>query len=187
MHKTIRLTAVGLALAAILGACSSSGGSTAPSAAAPSVAPSAAASAAPSTEASAAPSAATSEAPSAAPSAAAISLALADTAKGKVIVDGAGRTLYLFTPDEDAKKPTCYDSCAGAWPAFVSPLGTPTVGEGLDASKVTIVTRDDGQKQVQYGNYPLYYFSGDAKAGDINGEGLNGKWFVVSADGEEIK
>src|SRR5699024_4751047 len=139
MHKTIRLTAVGLALAAILGACSSSGGSTAPSAAAPSVAPSAAASAAPSTEAS--------EAPSAAPSAAAISLALADTAKGKVIVDGAGRTLYLFTPDEDAKKPTCYDSCAGAWPAFVSPLGTPTVGEGLDASKVTIVTRDDGQKQ----------------------------------------
>jgi predicted lipoprotein with Yx(FWY)xxD motif len=184
MHKTIRFAAAGLALAAILGACSSSGTSSAPSAAAPSVAPSVAA---PSAAPSEAPSTAASEAPSAAPSAAAVSLALADSAKGKIIVDGEGKTLYLFTPDEDAKKPTCYDSCAGTWPALVSPLGTPTVGDGLDASKVTVVARDDGQMQVQYGNYPLYYFSGDAKAGDLNGEGLGSKWYVVSADGEEIK
>jgi predicted lipoprotein with Yx(FWY)xxD motif len=189
MHKTIRLTAVGLALAAILAACSSSGGSTAPSAAAPSVAPSVAA-----------PSVAASVAPSEAPSAAAASasaapagsaavgtLALADTSKGKVIVDGEGRTLYLFIPDESAKKPTCYDTCAGQWPAFVSPGGAPTVGAGLDQSKVTVVDRTDGQKQVQYGNYPLYYFAGDSKAGDINGEGLGSKWYVVSSDGEEIK
>jgi len=120
-------------------------------------------------------------------SAAVATIALADTPKGKVIVDGEGRTLYLFTPDESAKKPTCYDTCAGQWPALVSPGGTPTVGAGLDQSKVTIVDRTDGQKQVQYGNYPLYYFAGDSKAGDLNGEGLGNKWYVISADGEEIK
>ena len=30
---------------------------------------------------------------------------------------------------------------------------------------------------------PLYYFAKDAKAGDTNGQGLNGKWFVASPTG----
>ena len=34
-------------------------------------------------------------------------LALADSALGKIVVDGQGKTLYMFTPDEDQAAPTC--------------------------------------------------------------------------------
>src|SRR4249919_3721726 len=107
MHKIIRLFVLGVALSAVMAACSSSGAS--PSAAAPSAA---------------APSAA---APSAAPSAAAggTTLALADSALGKIVVDGQGKTLYMFTPDEDQAAPTCVDKCATNWPALIV-TGTPT-------------------------------------------------------------
>ena len=34
---------------------------------------------------------------------------------------------------------------------------------------------------------PLYYFAGDTKAGDVNGQGLGDKWYVVDAEGKMIK
>ena len=180
---TRRLALASLPFVLVVAACSSSGGaSTAPSSA-PSVAPSVAASEAPSES----PSAPASESPSEAPSAAAgaVSLALADTPLGKVIVDGDGKVLYLFTPD-DAGQPTCYDACAEAWPPLTADAA-PTAGAGLDASKITLVARTDGSQQVKYGDYPLYYFAGDNAPGDTNGQGLNEKWYVIGADGEEIK
>ena len=56
------------------------------------------------------PSAAPSAAPSveaSAPAAGDTTLALADSALGKIVVDGQGKTLYMFTPDEDQAAPTC--------------------------------------------------------------------------------
>jgi predicted lipoprotein with Yx(FWY)xxD motif len=170
-----------VAIAGIAAACSSGGGATtAPSVAAPTTAPSSA-------PASVEASAPASEAAS--PAAGGISLALADNTLGKIIVDGTGRTLYMFTPDEDAGgKPTCYDACAGTWPALkADDASAVTVGAGLDASKVTVVDRTDGGKQVKYGEYPLYMFANDAAAGDTKGQGLFSKWYVVGADGEAIK
>ena len=155
-----------IATVAIVAACSSGGGaSSAPSAAAPS--------------------ASASEAPASASASAAAGaeIKLADSSLGQIIVDSAGKTLYMFTPDE-AGTPTCYDQCAAAWPALT---GEATAGTGLDASKITLVDRTDGTKQVKYGNWPLYYFANDAAAGDTNGQGLNDKWYVVGADGEPIK
>jgi predicted lipoprotein with Yx(FWY)xxD motif len=167
MHKIIRLFVLGVALSAVMAACSSSGAS--PSAAAPSAA---------------APSAA---APSAAPSAAAgTTLALADSALGKIVVDGQGKTLYMFTPDEDQAAPTCVDKCAANWPALIV-TGAPTLGAGLTATASTIARTDGGGTQVKYGEYPLYYFAADKAAGDTSGQGQGGKWYVVGADGEPIK
>jgi predicted lipoprotein with Yx(FWY)xxD motif len=167
-----------IAIAAIAAACSSSGG-----AATQAPAPSAAASVAP--VASTAPSAAASAAAS--PAAAGTGLALADNALGKIIVDGAGKTLYLFLNDEGGT-PSCYDQCASNWPPLTAAdVASVTVGTGLDASKVSLVDRTDGTRQVKYGEYPLYYFKNDAAAGDANGQGLNSKWYVVGADGEAIK
>ena len=37
--------------------------------------------------------------------------------------------------------------------------------------------------QVAYDGRPVYYFVGDAAAGDVNGQGLNGVWYVAAADG----
>jgi predicted lipoprotein with Yx(FWY)xxD motif len=167
-----------VATAAIVAACSSpSGATTAPSVAAPSAA---ASSAAPASEA-------PSESAAASPAAGAVSLALADSSLGKIIVDGEGKTLYMFTPDEGGT-PTCYDQCATAWPPLTADdAAAVTVGAGLDQSKVSVVDRTDGGKQVKYGEYPLYYFANDAAAGDVNGQGLQDKWYVVGADGEPIK
>ena len=165
---------------AIVAACSSGGGAASPSAA-PSVA------ASPSAEASEAPSesAAASEEPSA--SAGAVELKLGESSLGQIITDGAGKTLYMFQPDE-AGTPTCYDDCATAWPPLLADdPASVTVGTGLDASKLTVVPRTDGGSQLKYGAWTLYYFANDAAAGDTNGQGLNDVWWVIGADGEPIK
>ena len=113
---------------------------------------------------------------------------LATTALGEILVDGAGRTLYGFTPDVDAGgEVTCYSTCADNWPPLVAPDEI-TVGAGLDASNFSAATRtDDMGDQVKIGDLPLYYFAGDTAAGQTNGQNVGGKWFVVSADGELIK
>lgn len=104
---------------------------------------------------------------------------------GEILVDGEGRTLYLFTPDE-AGTPTCYDACADAWPPLLA-SGDITVGTGLDDSDFTTATRTDGGDQVKVGTWPLYYFAGDAAPGETKGQGLQGIWYVVSPSGEAIK
>ena len=181
LRRSLLLPSV-VAMAAIVAACSSgTGATTAPSVAAPTTAP---ASEAPASEAPASVEPST----TASPAAGAVSLALADSSLGKIIVDGAGKTLYMFTPDS-AGTPTCYEQCATNWPALkADDAASVTVGTGLDASKLSVVDRTDGGKQVKYGTWPLYYFANDAAAGDVNGQGAgDGKWWVVGADGEPIK
>jgi predicted lipoprotein with Yx(FWY)xxD motif len=118
--------------------------------------------------------------------AAGTTIALADSALGKILVDGKGMTLYMFTPDEDAANPTCNGDCATNWPALIAD-GTPTAGTGLDATKLATIDRTDGGKQIKFGEYPLYTFAADKAAGDTNGQGVGEKWYVVGADGEPIK
>jgi predicted lipoprotein with Yx(FWY)xxD motif len=180
--RASKLLAVLFATAAIVAACSSSGGgaSTAPSAAAPSAS---ASEAAPS-----ASEAAPSESASASAAGGAIQLTLATGALGKFLTDGTGKTLYMFTPDEDQAAPTCNDQCAANWPPLTASAASDvTVGDGLDQSKIKLEDRADGTKQVVYGEYPLYYFAKDTASGQTNGQGLNSKWYVVGGDGEPIK
>jgi predicted lipoprotein with Yx(FWY)xxD motif len=42
-------------------------------------------------------------------------------------------------------------------------------------------------KQVTYAGHPLYYYAGDKKAGDLNGQGFFSVWYVVSPKGTAIK
>ena len=60
-------------------------------------------------------------------------------------------------------------------------------GEGVDATLLGTITRDDGSTQVTYNGWPLYYFQDDAAPGDTNGQGLDGVWFLVSPEGEAIE
>jgi predicted lipoprotein with Yx(FWY)xxD motif len=165
-------------IAAIAAACSSGGGATtAPSVAAPTTAASAAA-----------PSESAAASEAASPATGGVSIALADSTLGKIVVDGAGKTLYMFTPDEDAAAPTCTADCATNWPALkADDAAAVAAGTGLDASKISVIARTDGGSQVKYGEYPLYYFAADTAAGQTNGQGKAGKWYVVGADGEPIK
>jgi len=108
----------------------------------------------------------------------------ASTSLGQILVDGAGRTLYLYKPDTSTT-PTCTGSCASTWPADTT-SGKPQES-GLTASMLSTTTRPDNHAtQVTYDGHPLYYFSGDAKAGDVNGQGTMGIWYVVSPSGSAI-
>ncbi len=102
---------------------------------------------------------------------------------GDILVDDEGNTLYLFLNDEQGES-TCYDDCAENWPALAGPA---EAGEGADESLLGTVERDDGTQQVTYNDWPLYYFAGDAQAGDVNGQGVGDVWFAVTPDGEQVE
>jgi hypothetical protein len=50
----------------------------------------------------------------------------------------------------------------------------------------TTTRTDTHATQVTFDGHPLYYFSGDAKPGDVKGQGTMGIWFVVSPSGSAI-
>lgn len=109
-------------------------------------------------------------------------MVLASTDLGDIVTDPEGRTLYIFMPDAQGD-PTCYDACAGSWPALTADV---TAGTGLDGSLLGTATRTDSGDQVTYNGWPLYFFSGDSAAGDTNGQGVGDIWWVIGADGEPI-
>jgi predicted lipoprotein with Yx(FWY)xxD motif len=104
---------------------------------------------------------------------------------GTILTDAEGRTLYLFEQDQGTTT-ACTTGCAAAWPALVAD-GTPTAGDGVDAGLLDTAKQADGTVQVTYNGHLLYRYSGDAAAGDANGEGIGGVWFVVSAAGEPVQ
>ncbi len=113
------------------------------------------------------------------------SVEVASTSLGDVVVGADGMTLYMFDPDAQGD-PTCYDDCATAWPPLVAE-GEPAVGEGLDEALLGTVERTDGTSQVTYNDWPLYYWAQDAAAGDVTGQAVGEKWWVVGPDGEPIR
>ncbi len=115
--------------------------------------------------------------------AASAGLELATTDLGEILVDASGYTVYLFTPDAQGDS-TCYDECEANWPVVAE---VTAVGDGLDESLLGTTTRTNGDVQATFNGWPLYYFAGDAAAGDVNGQSLNGVWWVIDAAGEPIE
>jgi predicted lipoprotein with Yx(FWY)xxD motif len=152
----VRLAAPIVAIALIVGACSSGATPTpaAPTAGAPSTAASAAAGA---------------------------TLAIAQSANlGKFFTGADGKTLYIFTADTAANASTCVDACLAAWPPLVAAGGTaPAAPAGATGTFATFA-RPDGTMQVSYNGKPLYYFAKDTKAGDTNGQGVGNVWFIAT-------
>jgi predicted lipoprotein with Yx(FWY)xxD motif len=110
-------------------------------------------------------------------------VAVADSDLGAILTDGDGNTLYLLTGDNQGDS-TCYDDCAANWPPLNAPA---TAGDGADDALLGATERDDGSMQATYNDWPLYYFAGDEQAGDVNGQGVGGVWFVLDDAGEPVK
>jgi predicted lipoprotein with Yx(FWY)xxD motif len=113
---------------------------------------------------------------------------VANVGLGKILVNSQGRTLYLFKKDTSTTS-TCLGACAVNWPPLRASR-KPTLSSGANASLVSTATRSDGKTQVIYNGHPLYLFSGDQKAGDTNGEGVNafgGLWYAVSPAGNQVR
>jgi predicted lipoprotein with Yx(FWY)xxD motif len=117
--------------------------------------------------------------------AAGTTVAIGDSSLGPVAVDAEGMTLYMFKPDSvDAS--ACADACAQTWlPLTVD--GTPAGGEGVDTALLATAPRADGSSQVTYNGHRLYRYSGDAAAGDTNGQGIGDVWFALTSAGEPVQ
>ena len=110
-----------------------------------------------------------------------------NTDLGTILVNSTGRTLYHITTDA-GHKISCAGSCAAVWPPLLVAAGAkPVAGTGITAAKLSVVKRPDGSSQVTYNGMTLYRYSGDAKAGQTNGEGIQSKWFAVSSAGKIVK
>lgn len=99
---------------------------------------------------------------------------------GAILVDGRGRTLYLFTPDDGTSSPQCTGSCAATWPPLKA-SGTPRASGGAQQSLLGV---ESGQ--VTYNGHPLYLYAGDSAAGQTNGQGVGGIWYVVNTSGNPV-
>lgn len=89
-----------------------------------------------------------------------------------------GKTLYIFKSDvKGSGESTCYDACIAAWPAY---LVDSAAYKSELAGDFTVITRKDGSYQLAYDGWPLYYFAGDQKMGDVNGQGVGDVWYVAS-------
>jgi predicted lipoprotein with Yx(FWY)xxD motif len=108
---------------------------------------------------------------------------------GKIVVDGRGRTLYLFEKDKRGSgRSTCSGACAGYWPPLLT-SAKPIAGTGVKKSLLGTIKRSNGKKQVTYNGHPLYRFVQDTKAGQTKGQATDffgGEWYVVSPAGKKI-
>ncbi|HEY1564518.1 MAG TPA: hypothetical protein VGF72_07545 [Gaiellaceae bacterium] len=104
---------------------------------------------------------------------------------GVILVNGAGRTLYMFVPDKQ-RRVTCKGSCAVIWPPLKVKKGTrPTAG---GAAKKALLGLDGNV--VTYNKWPLYTYITDHKPGQATGQAVNnsgGLWYVLSPSGKVIK
>jgi predicted lipoprotein with Yx(FWY)xxD motif len=128
---------------------------------------------------------ASSASPTASAAAAATVTTAAKTVAGKsedILVDSKGLTLYYFTPDKGGTV-TCTAACAQNWPPLMLPSGTssPVGGKGV-TGKLSVVPSPQGGMQVTYNGWPLYYYIKDKDTEDTYGQGVGGKWFVVTPD-----
>ena len=97
---------------------------------------------------------------------------IATTAKGKVLTDARGMTLYVFDGDKGGTS-SCYGTCAETWPPLkVDQSVRPAAG-------FAVVTRKDGSHQLSYKGHPLYTWHKDRAPGDIDGDGFRDSWHLA--------
>jgi predicted lipoprotein with Yx(FWY)xxD motif/cytochrome c5 len=96
---------------------------------------------------------------------------------GTYLVDGKGMTLYYTTKDTPGQSNITGATLAN-WPVFYS--SNIVIPSSLNAADFGSITRTDGSMQTTFRGYPLYYFIRDTAAGNTNGQGVGGIWFVVN-------
>ena len=97
-----------------------------------------------------------------------------------ILTDTNGMTLYYFKPDT-ASKTACTGGCASTWPPVLFTGSGAPKADGTLPAALEVYPNANG-KQVVYNDHPLYTYGGDSAAGQTNGEGIGGNWFVVTPD-----
>jgi predicted lipoprotein with Yx(FWY)xxD motif len=108
---------------------------------------------------------------------------------GKILVNGSGRTVYMFTKDGRNKdKCQSISGCSGIWPA-VTTHGKPIAGPGVNKRLLGTIKIAHGARQVTYAGHPLYTYSADTGPAQTDYVGVpqfGGTWFALNAAGKKV-
>ena len=111
------------------------------------------------------------------------------TSLGTILVDGSGRTLYLFKLDQKNSSSCTTGSfnCLSVWHPLMT-TAKPHAGAGVNPALLgTFHRTKPSGLQVSYNGHPLYTYNQDAAPGDVNGQAYGTIWYVVSPKGKAIK
>ncbi len=112
------------------------------------------------------------------------SLGAGSSRYGRILFDGRGYVLYVFTRDPRAVS-KCSGKCATSWPPFLV-KHEPRALPGASAKLIGVARRSDGTLQATYAGRPLYYYVGDTSPGTILCQNVleyGGYWLVVNRNG----
>ena len=121
------------------------------------------------------------------PATASGALRAASTSAGTVLVDPAGKTLYVFAADSQGHS-ACTGGCAQYWPPAAAGSLAGTHPSGVTATLGTL-TRADGTAQLTVNGFPVYTYAADSAPGQAKGQGVNasgGLWWVLTPSGSWI-
>jgi predicted lipoprotein with Yx(FWY)xxD motif len=116
-------------------------------------------------------------------------LASGRSSYGPILFDGKGHALYAFTRDRRGGASRCYGDCASAWPVYYAKAAL-RAGKGIKQGLIGKVRRSGGKLQVTYNGWPLYYYVGDRRAGQVscqNVDEFGGTWLVVRPSGRLVR
>lgn len=95
---------------------------------------------------------------------------------GPMLVNRSGMTLYFYSKDGNMES-NCSGECAVQHPPLS--LESISIGSYIGKTAVSTFTKIDGSSQTSYEGKPLYTFSGDKAAGDVNGATEDGVWLLA--------
>jgi predicted lipoprotein with Yx(FWY)xxD motif len=111
---------------------------------------------------------------------------MTQASSGTVLTGPSGKTVYTLV-DSSGAPVACSSACLAVWPP-VTTTGTPQAGSGVTAMLST-ASGSDGSTLAAANGDPLYYYSGDSSAGQVNGQGLmsfGGTWYALQASGQKV-
>jgi predicted lipoprotein with Yx(FWY)xxD motif len=114
-----------------------------------------------------------------------MTISTTQTSLGSVLSGPSGNTVYTLVSAQGTPIP-CTGQCLSAWPPVAATAGSSAhAGSGVSATLAV----DANVMQVTADGAPLYYFSGDSAAGQVNGQGIKsfgGIWYAVQASGQPL-
>jgi len=116
---------------------------------------------------------------------------VSDASGRSVLVNADGKALYVSDEEKGGKVLCTSGACGAIWtPLTVQGKNSLTAPPPL-AKKLGTVGRPDGSTQVTLGGRPLYTFSFDHSAGQVNGDGTQDSfdgtdftWHVATPSGQ---
>jgi predicted lipoprotein with Yx(FWY)xxD motif len=115
-------------------------------------------------------------------------LKIVDSDYGRILANGRGRALYLFTADM-GKTSNCAGDCARAWPPYYVKT-KPSAGPGAKPGKIGTIRRADRRLQATYAGHPVYYYVSDDEPGEVLCQAVSefgGYWYVLRASGKAVR